>query len=90
MYSCDPHYFHVFPVVGSRQNKASNRAVSKDVSVLLACIVVRASPDGFVQRMSGVLEGRGVDPRSLSPQQLSRLALFLQLIQAEDKTGGPR
>ena len=49
-----------------------------------------ASPDGLQQRMSGVLEGYGMDPRKLSPQQLYRLALILQLIQAEDRTGGPR
>ncbi|KAJ3591568.1 hypothetical protein NHX12_006701 [Muraenolepis orangiensis] len=43
-----------------------------------------ASDDALLQRMSGVLEGYGMDPRKLSPQQLYRLALVLQLIQAED------
>ncbi|XP_059895992.1 protein tyrosine phosphatase receptor type Na [Gadus macrocephalus] len=45
-----------------------------------------ATNDGLQQRMSGVLEGYGMDPRKLSPQQLYRLALILQLIQAEDRT----
>uniref|UniRef100_A0A8D3BY61 Protein tyrosine phosphatase receptor type Na n=1 Tax=Scophthalmus maximus TaxID=52904 RepID=A0A8D3BY61_SCOMX len=39
------------------------------------------------QRMSGVLQKYGVDPRELSQEQLYKLALILQLLQAQDKTG---
>ncbi|KAK9537483.1 hypothetical protein VZT92_005096 [Zoarces viviparus] len=42
--------------------------------------------DGLLQRMSGVLKRYGVDPRELSQEQLYKLALILQLIQAQDKT----
>lgn len=42
--------------------------------------------DGLLQRMSGVLQRYGVDPRQLSQEQLYKLALILQLLQAE-KTG---
>ncbi|CAL8265885.1 unnamed protein product [Lota lota] len=48
-----------------------------------------ATDDGLQQRLSGVLQGYGVDPKDLSPQQLYRLALILQLIQAEERTGRP-
>lgn len=37
--------------------------------------------------MSGVLQRYGVDPRELSQEQLYKLALILQLLQAQDKTG---
>lgn len=43
--------------------------------------------DGLLQRMSGVLKRYGVDPRELSQEQLYKLALILQLLQAQDKTG---
>lgn len=43
--------------------------------------------DDLLQRMSGVLQRYGVDPKDLSQQQLYRLALVLQLMQAEDKAG---
>lgn len=43
--------------------------------------------DGLLQRMSGVLHKYGVDPRELSQEQLYKLALILQLLQAQDKTG---
>uniref|UniRef100_A0A8D3AAV1 Protein tyrosine phosphatase receptor type Na n=1 Tax=Scophthalmus maximus TaxID=52904 RepID=A0A8D3AAV1_SCOMX len=43
--------------------------------------------DGLLQRMSGVLQKYGVDPRELSQEQLYKLALILQLLQAQDKTG---
>ncbi|KAM9851406.1 protein tyrosine phosphatase receptor type Na [Aulostomus maculatus] len=42
--------------------------------------------DGLLQRMSGVLQRYGVDPRELSQEQLYKLALILQLLQAQDKT----
>ncbi|KAG7265678.1 hypothetical protein CRUP_027755, partial [Coryphaenoides rupestris] len=65
---------------GSRQQAQPKKKPLQDISR------ASAANGGLLQRMSGVLEGLGVDPRSLSPQQLSRLALFLQLIKAEDKT----
>lgn len=37
--------------------------------------------------MSGVLQKYGVDPRELSQEQLYKLALILQLLQAREKTG---
>lgn len=37
--------------------------------------------------MSGVLQRYGVDPRELSQEQLYKLALILQLLQAQEKTG---
>lgn len=37
--------------------------------------------------MSGVLQRYGVDPRELSQDQLYKLALILQLLQAKEKTG---
>lgn len=40
--------------------------------------------DGLLQRMSGVLQKYGVDPRDLSQKQLYQLAL-MQLLQAQDK-----
>lgn len=43
--------------------------------------------DGLLQRMSGVLQRYGVDPRELSQEQLYKLALILQLLQAQEKTG---
>ncbi|XP_061827799.1 protein tyrosine phosphatase receptor type Na isoform X2 [Nerophis lumbriciformis] len=44
---------------------------------------------GLLQRMSGVLQRYGVDPKELSQGQLYKLALILQLLQAQDKTPGP-
>lgn len=37
--------------------------------------------------MLGVLQRYGVDPRELSQEQLYKLALILQLLQAQEKTG---
>lgn len=37
--------------------------------------------------MSGVLQKYGVDPRELSQEQVYKLALILQLMQAQDKSG---
>ncbi|XP_037095535.1 protein tyrosine phosphatase receptor type Na isoform X2 [Syngnathus acus] len=42
--------------------------------------------DGLLQKMSGVLQKYGVDPKELSQEQLYKLALILQLLQAKDKT----
>ncbi|TKS67345.1 Receptor-type tyrosine-protein phosphatase-like N [Collichthys lucidus] len=42
--------------------------------------------DDLLQRMSGVLQRYGTDPRELSQEQLYKLALILQLRQAQDKT----
>lgn len=39
--------------------------------------------------MSGVLQRYGVDPRELSQEQLYKLALILQLLQAQEKPGPP-
>lgn len=44
--------------------------------------------DGLLQKMSGVLQRYGVDPKELSQEQLYKLALILQLLQAQDKTQG--
>ncbi|XP_055004395.1 protein tyrosine phosphatase receptor type Na isoform X3 [Boleophthalmus pectinirostris] len=41
--------------------------------------------DGLLQRMSVVLQRYGVDPRELSQEKLYRLALILQLLQAQEK-----
>ncbi|KAJ0070168.1 hypothetical protein NL108_002481, partial [Boleophthalmus pectinirostris] len=43
--------------------------------------------DGLLQRMSVVLQRYGVDPRELSQEKLYRLALILQLLQAQEKPG---
>ena len=58
-------------------------------SPLCVCVCVCVCADGLLQRIWVVLERYGVDPRDLSPQQLYKLALVLQLLQAEelDKTG---
>ncbi|XP_061547687.1 protein tyrosine phosphatase receptor type Na isoform X2 [Phycodurus eques] len=45
--------------------------------------------DGLVQKMSGVLQRHRVDPKELSQEQLYKLALILQLLQAQDKTQDP-
>uniref|UniRef100_A0A3B5LS84 Protein tyrosine phosphatase receptor type Na n=1 Tax=Xiphophorus couchianus TaxID=32473 RepID=A0A3B5LS84_9TELE len=42
---------------------------------------------GLLQRMSGVLQKYNIDPRELSQEQLYKLALILQLLQGQDKTG---
>ncbi|CAL8240882.1 unnamed protein product [Merluccius merluccius] len=64
----------------ARQQPQLKKKPIQDVSRL------PAANDGLLQRMSGVLEGYGMDSRKLSPQQLYRLALILQLIQADDQT----
>lgn len=47
------------------------------------------SNDGLLQRMSGVLQRYGVDPRELSQEQLYKLALILQLLPTQDKSADP-
>lgn len=47
------------------------------------------SNDGLLQRMSGVLQRYGVDPRELSQEQLYKLALILQLLPTQDKSAEP-
>ncbi|KAF7649586.1 hypothetical protein LDENG_00139060 [Lucifuga dentata] len=63
-----------------RQQPLQNKKVAQDYSALPAL------NDDLLQRMSAVLQRYGVDPRELSQQQLYRLALALQLMQAQDKT----
>uniref|UniRef100_UPI003AAA6B58 receptor-type tyrosine-protein phosphatase-like N n=1 Tax=Centroberyx gerrardi TaxID=166262 RepID=UPI003AAA6B58 len=64
----------------ARQQPQQNKKVPQDYSALAGL------NDGLLQRMSGVLQRYGVDPRELSPQQLYRLALILQLMQTEGNT----
>ncbi|XP_070693630.1 protein tyrosine phosphatase receptor type Na [Pempheris klunzingeri] len=63
-----------------RQPTLQNKKVPQDVSTL------SGNNDGLLQRMSGVLQKYGVDPRELSQEQLYKLALILQLLQTQDKT----
>ncbi|XP_056903123.1 protein tyrosine phosphatase receptor type Na isoform X1 [Takifugu flavidus] len=65
-----------------QQQKLQNKKVSQDLSSLPV-----NGNDGLLQRMSGVLQRYGVDPRELSQDQLYKLALILQLLQAQEKTG---
>lgn len=43
--------------------------------------------DDLLQRMSSVLQRYNIDPRELSQEQLYKLALILQLVQGQEKTG---
>ncbi|KAK5861268.1 hypothetical protein PBY51_022678 [Eleginops maclovinus] len=61
-----------------RQQVPQNKKVPQEIST--------GNSDGLLQRMSGVLQRYGVDPRELSQEQLYKLALILQLMQAKDKT----
>ncbi|CAK6982909.1 protein tyrosine phosphatase receptor type Na [Scomber scombrus] len=63
-----------------RQQTQQNKKVSQDYSTL------SGNNDGLLQRMSGVLQKYGVDPRELSQEQLYKLALILKLLQAQEKT----
>ncbi|XP_044074021.1 protein tyrosine phosphatase receptor type Na isoform X1 [Siniperca chuatsi] len=63
-----------------RQQTLQNKKVPQDFSTL------SGNNDGLLQRMSGVLRRYGVEPRELSQEQLYKLALTLQLLQAQDKT----
>uniref|UniRef100_A0A3Q3EBM8 Protein tyrosine phosphatase receptor type Na n=1 Tax=Labrus bergylta TaxID=56723 RepID=A0A3Q3EBM8_9LABR len=64
-----------------RQQALQNKKAPQDFSAL------PQNNDGLLQRMSGVLQRYGVDPRELSQEQLYKLALILQLLQAQEKTG---
>ncbi|XP_029980249.1 protein tyrosine phosphatase receptor type Na [Sphaeramia orbicularis] len=64
----------------SRQPTIQNKKPPQDFSSL------PGNNDGLLQRMSGVLQRYGIDPRELSQEQLYKLALILQLLQAQDKT----
>ncbi|KAG7227453.1 hypothetical protein INR49_005267 [Caranx melampygus] len=64
----------------TRQQMLQKEKVAQDFSTL------SENNDGLLQRMSGVLQRYGVDPRELSQEQLYKLALILQLLQAQDKT----
>lgn len=66
---------------GRQRQQYQNKKVPQDVSTLSG-----NGNDGLLQRMSGVLQRYGVDPRELSQEQLYKLALILQLLQAQDKT----
>ncbi|XP_033472970.2 protein tyrosine phosphatase receptor type Na isoform X1 [Epinephelus lanceolatus] len=63
-----------------RQQVQQNKKVPQDIST------PSGTNDGLLQRMSGVLQRYGVDPRELSQEQLYKLALILQLMRAPDKT----
>ncbi|XP_045909856.1 protein tyrosine phosphatase receptor type Na [Micropterus dolomieu] len=63
-----------------RQQPLQNKKVPQDIRTL------SGNNDGLLQRMSGVLQRYGVDPRELSQEQLYKLALILQLLQAQEKT----
>uniref|UniRef100_A0A3B4URN9 Protein tyrosine phosphatase receptor type Na n=1 Tax=Seriola dumerili TaxID=41447 RepID=A0A3B4URN9_SERDU len=60
-----------------RQQMLQNKKVPQDYSTL------SGNNDGLLQRMSGVLQRYGVDPRELSQEQLYKLALILQLLQMQ-------
>ncbi|KAM7380662.1 hypothetical protein PAMP_003940 [Pampus punctatissimus] len=63
-----------------RQQIPQNKKIPHDYSTL------SGNNDGLLQRMSGVLQKYGVDPRELSQEQLYKLALILKLLQAQEKT----
>ncbi|XP_028249097.1 receptor-type tyrosine-protein phosphatase-like N isoform X2 [Parambassis ranga] len=63
-----------------RQQALKNKEVPQYIST------VSGNSDGLLQRMSGVLQKYKVDPRELSQEQLYKLALILQLLQAQEKT----
>ncbi|KAM7407608.1 hypothetical protein PAMA_003366 [Pampus argenteus] len=63
-----------------RQQTPQNKKVPQDYSTL------SRNNDALLQRMSGVLQKYGVDPRELSQEQLYKLALILKLLQAQEKT----
>lgn len=66
-----------------RQPAVQSKKTPQDFSSM------QGSNDGLLQRMSGVLQRYGVDPRELSQEQLYKLALILQLLQAQDKSADP-
>ncbi|TKS67333.1 Receptor-type tyrosine-protein phosphatase-like N [Collichthys lucidus] len=66
--------------LGSCYDHTKCRAVQRKYRLCYAVL------DDLLQRMSGVLQRYGTDPRELSQEQLYKLALILQLRQAQDKT----
>lgn len=70
--SCFPHFQRVYSSFFSALDDAN-------------CVPLCA--DDLLQRVSGVLQRYGVDPRELNQEQLYKLALILQLLQAQDKAG---
>ncbi|XP_054643713.1 protein tyrosine phosphatase receptor type Na isoform X2 [Dunckerocampus dactyliophorus] len=67
----------------NQQQPLQNKKVSQGSSAQ------SGSSDGLLQRMSGVLQKYGVDPKELSQEQLYKLALILQLLQTQDNTQDP-
>ncbi|XP_072301153.1 protein tyrosine phosphatase receptor type Na isoform X2 [Eucyclogobius newberryi] len=65
-----------------RQPAVQSKKVPQDFNSM------HGNNDGLLQRMSGVLQRYGVDPRELSQEQLYKLAL-IQLLQAQDKSASP-
>ncbi|XP_018527435.1 LOW QUALITY PROTEIN: protein tyrosine phosphatase receptor type Na [Lates calcarifer] len=63
-----------------RQQAMQHKKTPQDFSTL------PGNNDGLLQRMSGVLQKYGVDPKDLSQEQLYKLALILQLLKAQEKT----
>ncbi|XP_055727910.1 receptor-type tyrosine-protein phosphatase-like N isoform X2 [Salvelinus fontinalis] len=61
------------------QQQQQKKKVSQDYSSLAGL------DESILQRMVETLEMYGVDPRDLTPQQLYRLAVVLQLMKAEDQ-----
>ncbi|KAM3861928.1 protein tyrosine phosphatase receptor type Na [Diretmus argenteus] len=85
------------PSSGSQANQRSRERDRQLLQEAMSLYLASAQPsyrhrgaapmtpaDGLLQWMSGVLERYGIDPRGLSRQQLYRLALMLQLMQAKD------
>ncbi|XP_068602342.1 protein tyrosine phosphatase receptor type Na [Brachionichthys hirsutus] len=65
---------------GQQRPRAQNINVHQDFGTLSG-----NGNSGLLQRMSGALRRYGVDPRELSQEQVYKLALILQLLQAQDK-----
>ncbi|XP_074551619.1 protein tyrosine phosphatase receptor type Na isoform X1 [Halichoeres trimaculatus] len=63
-----------------RPQVMQNKKAPQDFSAL------SGNNDDLLQRLSGVLQRYGADPRELSQEQLYKLALILQLLQAQEKT----
>ncbi len=51
-------------------------------SSILICVI-----DDTLAQLATLLKSFGVDPRDLSPQQIKRLTLVLQLLQNTEKAG---
>uniref|UniRef100_A0A4W5KX84 Uncharacterized protein n=1 Tax=Hucho hucho TaxID=62062 RepID=A0A4W5KX84_9TELE len=63
----------------ARQQQQQQQLPKQDYSSLAGL------DESLLQRMVETLERYGIDPRELTPQQLYRLAVVLQLMQAEDQ-----